>query len=210
MNLDRNTTAVLALHWINDIVSEGGAFGGRFAGEVARTGTAGHARRVLTAARQTGVPVFYTGSSTSPDTRAHRECTAVRRHPASRGVPRRRRRRRDPAGTGPRGGRHGARHRPGLRVHRHRPARSTPGARHRDRRPDRVSTHITVQSSALAAVDLGYRVVIASDATSADSAATHEHALRALAVLCDVATSSEIVDALLDSPAGTAHEVRTP
>jgi nicotinamidase-related amidase len=44
---------------------------------------------------------------------------------------------------------------------------------------------------------LGYRVVIVSDATSADSAASHEHALSALAVLCEITTSSETVQALM-------------
>ncbi|MBB6375681.1 nicotinamidase-related amidase [Pseudonocardia eucalypti] len=211
MNLDRNTTAVLALHWINDIVSEGGAFGGRFAGEVARTGTAGHARRVLTAARQTGVPVFYTRIVYQPGYPG-----LIVNAPLFEGI--------RPAGAFLAGG-GGVEILPELApeegdtvLDTGRVSAFTGTGLHEVLRGQGietvvltgVSTHITVQSSALAAVDLGYRVVIASDATSADSAATHEHALRALAVLCDVATSSEIVDALLDSPAGTAHEVRTP
>jgi len=197
MNLDRNTTAVLALHWINDIVSEGGAFGGMFAGEVIRTGVVGNARSVLTAARQAGVPVFYTRVVYQPGYPG-----IIVNGPLFEGI--------QPAGAFIAGGK-GVEILPELApqegdvvLDSGRVSAFTDTGLH-DRLQERgietvvltgVSTHITVQSSALAASDLGYRVVIVSDATSADSAASHEHALSALAVLCEIATSSETIDAL--------------
>ena len=198
MNLDRNTTAVLALHWINDIVSEGGAFGGMFAGEVIRTGVVGNARSVLTAARQAGVPVFYTRVVYQPGYPG-----LIVNGPLFEGI--------QPAGAFIAGGK-GVEILPELTpqegdtvLDNGRVSAFTDTDLH-DKLRERgigtvvltgVSTHITVQSSALAASDLGYRVVIVSDATSADSAASHEHALSALAVLCEISTSSETVEALM-------------
>jgi nicotinamidase-related amidase len=197
MKLDRNTTAVLALHWINDIVSEGGAFGARFAGEVTRTGAVGRARRVLTTARQAGVRVFYTRIVYQPGYPG-----LIVNAPLFESI--------RPAGAFLAGGK-GVEILPELApqegdtvLDTGRVSAFTGSGLHEVLRGNGidtviltgVSTQITVQSSALAAVDLGYRVVIASDATSADSAASHEHALSALAILCDITTSSEIVEAL--------------
>ena len=198
MNLDRNTTAVLALHWINDIVSEGGAFGEMFAGEVARTGVVGNARSVLTAARQAGVPVFYTRVVYQPGYPG-----LIVNGPLFEGI--------RPTGAFIAGGK-GVEILPELApqegdtvLDNGRVSAFTDTGLHDTLRKrgiqtivlTGVSTHITVQSSALAASDLGYRVVIVSDATSADSAASHEHALSALAVLCEITTSSETVQALM-------------
>lgn len=199
MNLDRNATAVLALHWFNDIVSEDGAFGGMFAGEIARTGVVGNADRVLTAARQAGVPLYYTRIVYEPGYPG-----LVVNGPLFEGVRH--------AGAFLAGGK-GVEILPELAPHEgdtvldtRRVSAFTDSGLHDELQERRirtvvltgVSTHVTVQSSAYAASDLGYRVVIVSDATSADSAASHEHALGALALLCEIATSSEIVDALKD------------
>jgi len=197
MNLDKNTTAVLALHWINDIASEGGAFGGMFAGEVARTGVVGITKSILTAARRAAVPVFYTRVVYQPGYPG-----IIVNGPLFEGI--------QPAGAFI-AGEKGVEILPELAPHEGdavldsgRVSAFTDTGLHdklRSRAIDTVvltgvSTHITVQSSALAASDLGYRVVIVSDATSADSAASHEHALAALGVLCEIASSSEVIDAL--------------
>jgi len=50
-------------------------------------------------------------------------------------------------------------------------------------------------AGAFIAGEKGVEIVV-SDATAADSATSHENALTALSVLCEVAASSEITDAL--------------
>ncbi|QNE35413.1 cysteine hydrolase family protein [Leifsonia shinshuensis] len=58
-------------------------------------------------------------------------------------------------------------------------------------------TNLSVESTARYAADLGYRVVLASDALSSVSAEWHEGALaHGLSMLCDVATTADVVEAL--------------
>jgi len=197
MHLDKNTTAVLALHWINDIVSEGGAFGGMFADEVNRTGVVDNTKNVLTAARRVAVPVCYTRVVYQPGYPG-----IIVNGPLFEGI--------QPSGAFI-AGEKGVEIIPELTpregdevLDSGRVSAFTDTGLH-DKLQARgintvvltgVATHITVQSSALAASDLGYRVVVVSDATSADSPASHEHALSALGVLCEIASSSEVIEAL--------------
>ena len=60
MELDPTTTAVLALHWQNDIVSPRGRFAPTFSTDAERTGVVQRCARLLDAARRTGAPVVYT------------------------------------------------------------------------------------------------------------------------------------------------------
>lgn len=60
MDLDPTTTAVLALHWQNDIVSPSGRFAPTFSAEAARTGVIGRTADLLAAARRAGALVAYT------------------------------------------------------------------------------------------------------------------------------------------------------
>jgi len=197
MDLDKSTTAVLALHWINDIVSEGGAFGGMFAAEVNRTRVVDTTKSILEAARRASVPVLYTRVVYQPGYPG-----IIVNGPLYEGI--------QPAGAFI-AGEKGVEIIPELAPRQGdevldsgRVSAFTDTGLH-DKLQARgidtvvltgVSTHITVQSSALAASDLGYRVIVVSDATAADSAPSHENALTALSVLCEVASSREITDAL--------------
>ncbi len=58
--MNPRTTAVVAVHWQQDIVKREGAFGEFYAEMVERTGIVGRARAVLASARELGVPIFYT------------------------------------------------------------------------------------------------------------------------------------------------------
>lgn len=60
MTLHLTRTAVLAIHLQKDIVTPNGAFGGFFAQNVADRNVLGVAADVLSAARSAGLPVFYT------------------------------------------------------------------------------------------------------------------------------------------------------
>ncbi|MGE4164188.1 MAG: cysteine hydrolase family protein [Vicinamibacterales bacterium] len=60
MELKPTTTAVLALHWQNDIVSRDGKFAPTFSAEATRNGVVARTAELLTAARQAGALVVYT------------------------------------------------------------------------------------------------------------------------------------------------------
>ena len=60
MQLDPSTTAVLALHWQNDIVSPAGKFAPTFSAQAAETGVISQTAGLLRAARAAGVLVVYT------------------------------------------------------------------------------------------------------------------------------------------------------
>ena len=60
MQIDRGKTAVLALHWVVNVVKPEGFFGQWFAEPVARSGVFERTARVFEAARAGGVPVVYT------------------------------------------------------------------------------------------------------------------------------------------------------
>lgn len=60
MQLDPTSTAVLALHWQNDIVSPEGKFAPTFSGPAGQSGAIGRTARLLGAARSAGCLVVYT------------------------------------------------------------------------------------------------------------------------------------------------------
>ena len=60
MDFDPTTTAVLALHWQNDIVSPQGRFAPTFSADAERTGVVQRCAGLLDAARRSGTPVVYT------------------------------------------------------------------------------------------------------------------------------------------------------
>ena len=196
MELDASKTAIIALHWINDIVSDSGAFGGVFAGEVRRTGSTEAAQRVLEGARGAGTPIFYTRVVYPPD-----HADIVVNGPLYQMI----------VDTGAfKDGSAGVQIIPELEpadadevLDGRRVGAFTETDLH-DRLQKRgidtvvltgVSTHLTVQATALAASDLGYRVVIVSDACSADSAETHDNALKALSLLCEINSADDVLRA---------------
>lgn len=60
MDLEPTTTAVLALHWQNDIVSSKGRFAPTFSTEAERCGVVARTADLLTVARRTGALVVFT------------------------------------------------------------------------------------------------------------------------------------------------------
>jgi nicotinamidase-related amidase len=60
MPLDPATTAVLALHWQNDIVSPKGRFAPTFSAEAEQAGVVARTAELLEASRETGALVVYT------------------------------------------------------------------------------------------------------------------------------------------------------
>jgi nicotinamidase-related amidase len=60
VDLDSSTTAFIACHWQNDVVGADGAFAPFFRAEVERTGVIDAAGRLLSAARGAGAQVAYT------------------------------------------------------------------------------------------------------------------------------------------------------
>ena len=57
--LRADNTAVLAIHWQNDIVLPSGAFGSIFAESVRETGALANAAKAVSSARRMGIPVFH-------------------------------------------------------------------------------------------------------------------------------------------------------
>jgi biuret amidohydrolase len=60
VDLDPTTTAVLGLHWQNDIVSPAGRFAPTFSAEAERTGVVGRTADLLAVARRSGALVVFT------------------------------------------------------------------------------------------------------------------------------------------------------
>jgi nicotinamidase-related amidase len=60
MEIDLTRTAVLAVHFENDVVAPDGAFAGFFAEQIVARGVIATAARVIAAARAAKVPVIYT------------------------------------------------------------------------------------------------------------------------------------------------------
>lgn len=63
---DPARTAVLAIHWQNDVIDPAGAFGPIFAARVAAQGLVARAARVFEAARRTGMTIVYVNVAYTP------------------------------------------------------------------------------------------------------------------------------------------------
>ena len=59
-----------------------------------------------------------------------------------------------------------------------------------------VATNFSVEGTARQASDLGYRTIIVADACSAADPATHDASIASLALLAEIATSAEVLEAL--------------
>lgn len=64
--IDPRHTAVLAVHWQNDVIEPTGAFGPIFGRRVAEQGLVARARRVFAAARQAGATIIYVNVAYTP------------------------------------------------------------------------------------------------------------------------------------------------
>jgi nicotinamidase-related amidase len=64
-----------------------------------------------------------------------------------------------------------------------------------------VATNASVESTARSATDLGYRTVVVGDACSAAAAEAHDATLASMALLGEVASTDEVLQALKSAPA---------
>jgi nicotinamidase-related amidase len=90
--LSPDNTAVLAIHWQNDIVQPTGAFGPIFAESVRQTGALANAVRAVRGARRLGIPVFHVLAAYDGNFRGHIANnalfrTVVQRNAFVRGTP---------------------------------------------------------------------------------------------------------------------------
>lgn len=196
-SLDPARTAIVAVHFQNDIVGPNGAFSDFFRAEVERTGVLATAARLLDGARAAGARVVYTRVAWNADQSdltanspilgivAQTKCliddtpgAAITSEVAPVDG--------DTVVTHQRVG--------GFQD-------STLDATLRDAGIDTVvftgvATNFSVEGTARVASDLGYRTVVVSDACSAASDAVHSASLESLGLLAEITTTDELLVAL--------------
>lgn len=197
MELDPASTAVIAVHLQNDIVSADGAFGGFFAAEAASRDVVGITVRLLDAVRAAGATVVYTRVAFQPGFAdlvvnspllgivAQSQCLVDGTDKAaivSEATPSEA----DLVVTHQRLG--------GF-------SDSNLDTILRGRGIDTVvftgvATNLSVEGTARQASDLGYRTVVVSDACCAADDATHNAALGTLGLLAEIVTSADVAQAL--------------
>ena len=200
--IDPTRTALVAVHVQNDIVGPDGAFAPFFRAEIDRVGTLATAARLLDAARTAGVPVIYTRVAWRPDySDLHANSPllniVVQQNCLVDGTP-------------------GAAITDELapqdtdRVVTHQRV----GGFH-DSELDEVlrglgvdtvaflgvATNASVEGTARAASDLGYRVLVVSDACSAATPEAHGASLESLGLLAEITTTDDVLAALTAQPA---------
>lgn len=197
MELNPRSTAVIAVHFENDIVTAEGAFGGFFAAKVAERDVFAHANTVLHAARDAGAIVVYTRVGFEAGHKelvannpllgivAQQECLVVGTHQTE-----------IVAELAPHDG--------DLVITNGRVsnfANSPLDTILRGRGVDTivifgVATNLSVEDTARHASNLGYRVILVEDACSAADDAAHSATVATLGLLAEVSNSEEVAAAL--------------
>ena len=195
--LDAARTALLIVHLQNDIADERGAFGGIFIEESRRNGTLAKAAELIDAARAAGALVAYAVIGFEPGypdlvanipllVMAQQAGAAVRGTWGTELVPE------IAAAEGDL-----------IQVHtRPNPFQDTPLDRIlRARGIENVivagiATNASVEESARAAAGLGYRAILASDASSAATEDAHDAVVAGFPLFGEVATNDELAAAL--------------
>jgi biuret amidohydrolase len=193
-NFDPARTAIVAVHFQNDIVGPDGAFAGFFRAEVERTGVLSTAARLLDGARAAGARIVYTRVAWKPD---HSDLDAnspilgivAQTKCLTDGTP-------GAAITDE------VTPAPGDIIVTHQRVGgfqdSDLDAVLRDAGIDTVvltgvATNFSVEGTARVASDLGYRTVVVSDACSAASDAVHTASLESLGLLAEISTVDEVL-----------------
>jgi 2-hydroxy-6-oxonona-2,4-dienedioate hydrolase len=202
-SIDPRRTAVIAVHYQNDIVGPDGAFAPFFHAEVERVGVIPTTARLLDAARAAGTKVAYTRVAFQPgypDLVANSPLLGivVQQKCLVDGTP----------GAAivdelaPRDGDIVVTHQrvTGFQA-------SELDVLLRGSGVDTVvvigvATNASVEGTARAASDLGYRTIVVSDACSAGSDAAHQASLESLGLLAEITTTDELLTALATAPAG--------
>jgi nicotinamidase-related amidase len=197
VHLDPASTAVLALHWLNDVVAADGRFGSTFHPMVRDTGAVDRTRTLLATARSAGAPVVHVRVCFRPgypDLLVNNQLLAAVK------------------ATGALvDGEDGAEiidalaPEPPDAVISHRRLTAFHGTELdtllRIRNVDTllltgVATNITVEGTAREAINLGYRTIVVADCCAAADQAAHDASLATLAFIAEVATAADILGAL--------------
>lgn len=197
MELNAHSTAFLACHFENDVVGADGAFAPFFRAEVEKHGVLDVAKRLVDGARSAGAQVVYTnvafaaGHSDLVTNIPLLEVVAQQQSlldntPATEIVDELKPEADDWISTNPK-----------VSAF----ASSDLDERLRAAGIDTVvifgvATNISVESTGRAAGDLGYRVIVVSDACSAAAQEVHEATLASFGLLGEVATADEVLAAL--------------
>jgi nicotinamidase-related amidase len=204
-SFDPRTTAIVAVHFQNDIVGPDGAFAGFFRAEVERTGVLDTAARLLDGARAAGVPVIYTRVAWKSD------YSDLNANSALLGMVAQTQCLQD--------GSEGAAitdevtPKDGDRIVTHQRvggfADSDLEATLRAAGAQTVviagvATNASVEGTARAASDLGFRTVVVADACSAGSPEAHSASLESLGLLAEITTTEEFLAGLQQPAAANA------
>jgi nicotinamidase-related amidase len=197
MEINKRHTAVLALHWLRDIVSAEGAFGAQFSAEAKRTDVVPTTSRVLDTARAAGIPVVYTRVAFQPGYgdltenapmygHARQVAALIDGTPGATILDELAPRDGDVVVTNNRVG--------GF-------VNSSLDFTLRTCGVDTVlitgvATEFTVESTARHASDLGYRTILLADCISGATPESHQAALAALGMLVEISTAGEAITAL--------------
>ncbi|MHA6793094.1 cysteine hydrolase family protein [Pseudonocardia bannensis] len=200
MELDPRRTAIIAVHFQNDVITPDGAFGALFAEQATATGVVPTTKALQDAARAAGALVVYTRVAFQPGygdlvgnfpllAMVGQQGCLVDGTPAADIV--------DellPAA--------------GDIVVTHQRVSGFVGSELdavlRGRGIDTVvitgvATNISVESTARSAGDLGYRTIVVSDACSAAAPEVHQASLETLGLLGEVVTGADVLAALKDA-----------
>ncbi|MFC5948985.1 cysteine hydrolase family protein [Pseudonocardia lutea] len=204
-SFDPNSTAIVAVHFQNDIVGPDGAFAGFFRAEIERTGVLGTAARLLDGARAAGVPVVYTRVAWKEDYSDLNANSPLLGMVAQTGCLK-------DGSTGaaitdvvtPQDRDHVVTH---QRVGGF--AESDLDATLRGLGATTlvftgVATNASVEGTARGASDLGYRTIIVADACSAGSPEAHAASLESLGLLAEITTTDEVLTGLAQPAAANA------
>ena len=202
MELTPSRTAVIAVHMQHDIVTADGAFGGFFAAQAAERDVIGQAGKLLDAARRSGATAVYTRVAWQPGYPdlvanspllgmvAQSQCL-VEGSAKAEIVPQLTPQDGDVVLTHQRVGGFSA---------------SQLDVILRARGIDTVlfagvATNASVEGTARQASDLGYRTIVVADACSAADDDAHNASIASLGLLAEIATSSELIEALAGAAA---------
>ncbi|WP_308817230.1 cysteine hydrolase family protein [Pseudonocardia alni] len=205
MSFDPQRTAVIAVHFQNDIVGPDGAFAGFFRAEVERTGVIASAARLLAGARDAGATVIYTRVAWQP---GHTDLDA--NSPLLGMVAQTQCLQDGSAGAAivdevaPQDG-------DGVVTHKRVGgfAGSELDATLKAAGIDTVvfagvATNASVEGTARDASDLGYRTVVVADACSAGSETAHAASLESLGLLAEISSVDEVLAGLSQSAGANA------
>ena len=193
-SFDPTRTAIIAVHFQNDIVGPDGAFAGFFRAEVERTGVLTTAARLLDGARSAGATVVYTRVAWQPgypDLDANSPLLGVvaQSKCLEDGTP-------GAAITDeltPRDGDTVITHQRVGGFHDSDLDATLRGAGIDTVVFAGVATNASVEGTARVASDLGYRTVVVADACSAGSDAAHTASLESLGLLAEITTTDELL-----------------